>query len=46
MTDDGEKDDDRPPPRLMGPWFWNALAFGLVCVIAGLALATLGPRYL
>jgi hypothetical protein len=45
MSDNGDE-DDRPPPRLMGPRFWIALAFGLFCVIAGFVLATLGPRYL
>jgi len=34
------------PPRLMGPWFWIALLFGLACIVAGLALAKLGPKYL
>ena len=31
---------------MMGPWFWIALVFGLVCALAGLALARLGPKYL
>ena len=44
MTDGS--DEDRPPPRLMGPGFWIALAFGLICILAGLALWRLGPRYL
>jgi uncharacterized protein involved in exopolysaccharide biosynthesis len=39
-------DDDRPPPRLMSRWFWLALIFGLGCIVAGLALAKLGPKYL
>src|SRR6185312_12611246 len=43
MSDD---DDDRPPPRLVSRWFWLALIFGLACVVAGLALAKLGPKYL
>jgi hypothetical protein len=38
--------DDRPPPRLMGPWFWLALIFALACIVAGLAVAKLGPKYL
>ena len=50
MTDSGDgprsDGDDRPPPRLMGPGFWIALALGLICVLAGLALATFGPRWL
>jgi hypothetical protein len=41
-----EGDDDGPPPRLMSPWFWLALIFGLACIVAGLALAKLGPKYL
>jgi hypothetical protein len=48
---DGDGDGDGgerppPPPRLMSPWFWLALIFGLACVVAGLALARLGPKYL
>jgi hypothetical protein len=43
---DNDGDDDGRPPRLMGPWFWLALIFGLACVVAGLALAKLGPKYL
>ena len=42
----GGGDHDRPPPRLMSRWFWLALIFGLACVVAGLALAKLGPKYL
>ena len=42
-SDDG---DDRPPPRLMNRWFWLALIFGLACIVAGLSLARLGPKYL
>ena len=38
--------DDRPPPRLMGTWFWLALIFALACIVAGLAVAKLGPKYL
>jgi hypothetical protein len=38
--------DDHRPPKLMNPWFWLALIFGLACVVAGLALAKLGPKYL
>jgi len=37
---------ERRPPRLMSRWFWLALIFGLACVVAGLALAKLGPKYL
>ena len=39
--------DDEPPLRpLMGPVFWLLLAFAALCVIAGIAVATLGPRLL
>ncbi len=40
------EDRDARPPRLMGPWFWLALLFALACILAGLALAKLGPKYL
>jgi hypothetical protein len=49
MTDappPNDGDDRRPPPPLMSRWFWLALIFGLACIVAGLALAKLGPRYL
>jgi hypothetical protein len=42
----GDGDDPRPPPRLMTTWFWLALIFALACIVAGLALAKLGPKYL
>jgi len=39
--------DPEPPPRpLLGPGFWLVLVLSLVCVLAGLALATLAPRLL
>jgi hypothetical protein len=44
--DDGGDRGDRRPRRLMSPWFWLALIFGLACIVAGLALAKLGPKYL
>ena len=40
-----DEETGRPRP-LFGVGFWIALAFGLVCVIAGLAFAKLGPEYL
>jgi uncharacterized protein involved in exopolysaccharide biosynthesis len=43
---DQDDDDDRRPSRLMSRWFWLALIFGLACIVAGLALAKLGPKYL
>ena len=47
MTEDeGPQAGDKRPRRLMGLWFWLALMFGLACVVAGLALARLGPKYL
>ncbi|MGZ5984705.1 MAG: hypothetical protein ACXWK7_07190 [Caulobacteraceae bacterium] len=47
MTPDPRPDgDDRRPSPLMNRWFWLALIFGLACIVAGLALARLGPKYL
>jgi uncharacterized protein involved in exopolysaccharide biosynthesis len=47
MTDGDEPcANDKRPRRLMGPWFWIALTFGLACALAGLVLARLGPKYL
>jgi hypothetical protein len=34
----------RPPRPLLGLWFWLILAISLACVLAGLGVATLGPR--
>ncbi len=34
---------DYGPPRLMTRGFWLAMAFGLICVIAGAALTAFGP---
>jgi hypothetical protein len=31
---------------MLGAGFWIAIAFGLLCIAAGYALAKLGPRYL
>ena len=46
MTDNDAPDaDDKRPRRLMGLGFWIALMFGLACVLAGLTIARLGPRY-
>lgn len=33
-----------PPRSLLGPLFWSLLALGLLCVLAGAAVAVLGPR--
>jgi hypothetical protein len=38
-----DPDDDRPRP-LLGPTFWALIAFGLLCVLAGAAVALLAPR--
>lgn len=35
----------RPRP-LLGVTFWAMIAFGVICVLAGVALATFGPRLL
>lgn len=46
MNDEPDPRDDAPPPRrLLSPWFWLALIFGLGCIVAGFAVARLGPRY-
>jgi hypothetical protein len=34
------------PRALMGVSFWVMIVFGLACVAAGIAVATLGPRLL
>jgi len=34
------------PRALLGASFWAAIAFGVLCVLAGVALATLGPQLL
>ena len=42
-----DPDDDEPPPRpLLGPAFWALMIFAALCVAAGIAVATLGPRLL
>ena len=46
MSDDDDDGSDGSPHRLMSRWFWLALIFGLACIVAGLALAKLGPKYL
>ncbi len=43
--DDDPREEPHRPLRL-GPAFWAALAFGLVCVLAGWALARYGPLLL
>lgn len=40
-----DPEEYRPRP-LLGPMFWLMLAFGLVCVAAGVAFALLAPRLL
>ncbi len=47
LDPDGDRDEDdgeRGPRPLFVPAFWIALLFGLICVLAGLAFAVLGPR--
>ena len=44
---DHDADDDPPPPPprpLLGVGFWLLMGFALACVLAGLAIARLGPR--
>jgi hypothetical protein len=36
--------DDEPPRPLLGLGFWLFLILCLACVLAGVAVATLGPR--
>jgi hypothetical protein len=42
---DPDPDDYQPKP-LMGRAFWLLLVFAFVCVVAGAAVAMLGPRFL
>lgn len=35
---DPPSDEAAPPPRLLSPAFWLALAFGLACILAALAV--------
>lgn len=49
-TDPVETDAPRDPAlyarrRLLGPGFWALIAFGLVCVLAGVAIARFGPTW-
>jgi len=44
MNGEGPPDDEFRPRPLMGRGFWVLMVFALVCVIAGIAVATLGPR--
>lgn len=43
---DAPDPDDGPPPPLMGRTFWIMLVLGLVCVLAGAAVAWLLPHLL
>ena len=45
----GGQDDPRltppgPPRKMLSPLFWVMIVVGLVCVLAGLAIALVGPR--
>ena len=42
---DPEPDDHEPRP-LMGRMFWIMLALSVVCVLAGVGVAALAPRFL
>lgn len=49
-SDPAETDAPRDPAlyarrRLLGPGFWALIAFGLICVAAGVALARFGPTW-
>jgi hypothetical protein len=40
------EDDDadvRPPGSLLGLRFWLLISFAVICIVAGLAVAWLGP---
>jgi hypothetical protein len=41
-----DPDGDPPPRPLLGPGFWIVLVLSLVCVLAGVAIATLGRHRL
>lgn len=41
-----DPDADPPPRPLLGLGFWLILGLSLVCVLAGVAIATLAPRLL
>lgn len=50
VTDPVETDAPRDPAlyarrRLLGPGFWALIAFGLVCVLAGVAISRFGPTW-
>ncbi len=36
-------DDDEPPPPGIPPMLWVMLAFSMICVLAGITVARLGP---
>ena len=38
-----DPDDDFEPRPLMGRGFWLLMVFAALCVIAGIAVAVLGP---
>lgn len=46
MTDPGdpEPDDDFRPVPLITTRFWVLLIFAALCILAGIAVAVLGPR--
>ena len=46
MTDPGdpEPDDDFRPVPLITARFWVLLVFAALCILAGIAVAVLGPR--
>ena len=41
-----DPDDDWQPKPLMGRMFWVMLALSVVCVLAGVGVAMLAPRFL
>lgn len=43
LPESDEAPDPAPPRPLLGPRFWLLISFTVVCILAGLAVAWLGP---
>jgi len=41
-----DEDEPGPPPRMCGPVYWTAIAFAVLCILGGLAIARFGPVWL
>jgi hypothetical protein len=44
MSSPGDPDDEFQPRPLITARFWALMIFAAVCVLAGIAVAVLGPR--